>query len=225
MSDNVVNLNRFRKKKLKQEEAKRAEMNRIRHGRTTAQREREASDRERATRFLDGKRLEQESGEGSARVPPLRDPEATMADLGTMKLDKKGRFAPPPRLPDLAQVVSESLSAWPDVHARTHWFLGDEEVVDGADFYLHDDELGHLHLDGDAHVAVTKKIRDALIAAELALPFEWSRSFVVRPIQKRSDVPAAEFLFRLAYDRLAGTRESELLERIEHERRSFETVR
>ena len=82
-----------------------------------------------------------------------------------MKLAEKGHFAPPPPLPKHAQTVSEHLATWPKVHARTHWLLGDETEIDGADFYLGEEELGHLHLDGEAHVAVPKKIRDALIAA------------------------------------------------------------
>ncbi len=131
-----------------------------------------------------------------------------------MKLAEKGRFAPPPKLPRHAQAVATELSSWPEVHARTHWLLGDEREVDGADFYFHEDELGHLHLDGVAHVAVTKALRKALVDAGLAEPFEWSRSFVVRPIERASDVPKAAFLFRLAYDRLNGTAESVLLGRI-----------
>ena len=58
MGSNVVNLNRFRKKKQRAEKAKQAEINRIRHGRTKGEKERELADRERAARMLDGKRLE-----------------------------------------------------------------------------------------------------------------------------------------------------------------------
>jgi aminoglycoside phosphotransferase (APT) family kinase protein len=55
---NVVKLNRFRKKKLREEKAKQAEINRIRHGRTQAEKDRELAERERAARLLEGKRLE-----------------------------------------------------------------------------------------------------------------------------------------------------------------------
>ena len=58
MASNVVNLNRFRKKKLREEKAKQAEINRIKHGLTNAERERERTQRERAQRGLEGKRLE-----------------------------------------------------------------------------------------------------------------------------------------------------------------------
>jgi Domain of unknown function (DUF4169) len=55
---NVVKLNRFRKKKQREEKAKQAATNRIRHGRTQAEKDREHAERERATRLLEGKRLE-----------------------------------------------------------------------------------------------------------------------------------------------------------------------
>lgn len=58
MADNVVNLNRFRKRKARADKAKQAEINRIRHGRTGAQKARELADQQRAAQVLDGKRLE-----------------------------------------------------------------------------------------------------------------------------------------------------------------------
>lgn len=64
MSSNVVNLNRFRKKKQREDKAKRAEINRVRHGRTQAEKDRERMDRERAARLIDGKRLERGPEEG-----------------------------------------------------------------------------------------------------------------------------------------------------------------
>ena len=58
MAGNVVNLNRFRKKKQREERAKQAEKNRVLHGRTKAEKEREQRERERAARILEAKRLE-----------------------------------------------------------------------------------------------------------------------------------------------------------------------
>lgn len=63
---NVVNLNRFRKKKQREEKAKQAEINRIRHGRTQAEKDRELAERERAARLLEGKRLEEPAGDDEA---------------------------------------------------------------------------------------------------------------------------------------------------------------
>ena len=123
-----------------------------------------------------------------------------------MKIDQKGRFAPPPMLPNHAQGVSEALAAWPGVVARTHWFLGDETVVDGADFYVGQTELGHLHLDGSAHVAVTRPLRDALVEAKLAKPFRWNEGFVVAPIRNEAEAARALRLFRMSYERIEGAR-------------------
>jgi hypothetical protein len=58
MAGNVVNLNRFRKKKAREEKEKEAAINRARHGRTQAQKDLELADRERAAKALEGKRLE-----------------------------------------------------------------------------------------------------------------------------------------------------------------------
>jgi hypothetical protein len=56
---NVVNLNKFRKRKAQAEEKKRAETNVLLHGRTTAERELEAKQRELLERRVDGARLMQ----------------------------------------------------------------------------------------------------------------------------------------------------------------------
>jgi len=126
-----------------------------------------------------------------------------------MKLSEKGHYAPPPRLPVHAQTVSQSLAGWPGVHARTHWLLGDQTKVDGADFYVGERELGHIHLQGEAHIAVPKAVRDALVAAGLAAPFRWSQAFVVYPIVKAADIAPAQALFQLAYDHLHGLSSAE----------------
>jgi hypothetical protein len=60
MASNVVNLNRFRKKKERKAKAKQAEVNRIRHGRTQAEKDRERAEREHAARSIEGKRVERD---------------------------------------------------------------------------------------------------------------------------------------------------------------------
>jgi len=130
-----------------------------------------------------------------------------------MKLAEKGHYEPPPRLPKHAQAVSSALAGWENVHARTHWLLGDETTVDGADFYVGERELGHIHLQGEAHIAVPAALRNALIKAGLAAPFQWSNSFVVFQISTAADVDPAKALFRLAYDRLNGASSAELVAR------------
>ena len=130
-----------------------------------------------------------------------------------MKLSEKGRFSPPPALPKHAEVVSKTLASWAEVHARTHWLLGDDSQVDGADFYVGDEELGHLHLEGQAHVATGAALGKALVAAHLASPFRWSSKFVVHDVARAADVAHALWLFRLAYDRAKGVTDDELIAR------------
>ena len=136
-----------------------------------------------------------------------------------MKLSEKGRFSTPPSLPQHAEIVSKTLASWPGVHARTHWLLGDETVVDGADFYVGDDEIGHLHLEGQAHVATGVALRRSVVAAQLAEPFRWSAKFVVHDIVRASDVEHALWLFRLAYDRAQGVSDEELITRVNSHQR------
>jgi len=134
--------------------------------------------------------------------------------LRAMKLSEKGRYAPPPRLEPAAECVSQALASWPGVHARTHWLLGDEQVVDGADFYLGEEELGHLHLNSVAHVMHCLPVATALIKAGLGRRFQWNREIVVFPIRTRADEEHALWLFELSYERRKGLQDRDLLARI-----------
>lgn len=131
-----------------------------------------------------------------------------------MKLSEKGRYAPPPSLEPAAQRVSNMLATWPGVHARAHWLLGDERTIDGADFYFGEDELGHIHLDSQAHVMHPKRIVDALIQVGLGRRFHFSDEVVVFDVRKQADVDHALWLFQLSYDRCGGSKTAELLARI-----------
>jgi hypothetical protein len=62
---NVVNLNKYRKRKAKAEAAKRADTNRRLHGRTKAERAQDEQRKKRLDAKVDGARLERESGEDS----------------------------------------------------------------------------------------------------------------------------------------------------------------
>jgi hypothetical protein len=75
MAGNVVNLNRFRKRKLREAKAKQAETNRILHGRTQAEKDRERVARERAERAIEGKRLERHVEEGTTPAAPSDEPD------------------------------------------------------------------------------------------------------------------------------------------------------
>ena len=87
--------------------------------------------------------------------------------------------------------------------------------MDGADFYVGEEEIGHLHLEGQAHVATGLALRKALVAAKLAAPFRWSSKFVVHDVARASDVEHALWLFRLAYDRARGVNDEELAARVD----------
>lgn len=78
----VVNLNRFRKKKQREEKAKQADINRIRHGRTQAEKDGERVERERAARLIEGKRLEP----GPDEAPVLSEAPFTTTILTTARL-------------------------------------------------------------------------------------------------------------------------------------------
>jgi hypothetical protein len=131
-----------------------------------------------------------------------------------MKLSEKGHFAVRPSLEGPAELVALHVEQWAGVHARTHWQLADETTVDGADFYVGERELGHLHLYPEAHIAMPRALRDAVIAAKLARPFRWSESFVVHRVKTPAEGRATEWLFRIAYDRLQGVSVAELQDRI-----------
>ena len=133
-----------------------------------------------------------------------------------MKLSEKGRYAPLPALKPAAQHVSEALAKWAGVQARTHWLLGDEREIDGADFYFGEDELGHIHLDSQAHVMHARPVAEALIKAGLGRRFQWSAEVVVFDIGRQTDVAHALWLFELSYDRRRGTQRADLLARITH---------
>ena len=131
-----------------------------------------------------------------------------------MRLEAKGEIRPPPRLKGPAQFVSLEIQSWPGIIAATHWFLYDRTQVDGADFYVGERELGHIHLDGELHLCVTVGLRRRLIEGGLAEALPWAEDCVQAPISNRRDARNALWLFRLAYDRLTGIPIPDLRRRI-----------
>ena len=111
-----------------------------------------------------------------------------------MKLADKGPIKPPPALKGPAQLVSQEIQSWPGIVAATHWFLYDRTQVDGADFYVGERELGHIHLDGEIHLGATRTLAAMLIEHDLADPFEWGDAWVQYPICKKADVGHADFV-------------------------------
>jgi hypothetical protein len=128
------------------------------------------------------------------------------ADMSeNLPLAAKGRFMPPPVLDEPMQALSVSIQSWPGVIAATHWHLNRPNEVNGADFYFGADEVGHIHLDGEVHLATSSDLREALVSERLARPFPYYRSWVETSIRSEKEARHAEWLFRLNYDRVQGT--------------------
>ncbi len=121
--------------------------------------------------------------------------------LFTLPREAKGPLAPTPVLGGALQAVADAVAAWPGVEATTHWHFADQRRVDGIDFYVGPDELGHLHLDGSMHLATTPDLGAELIAQGLARPFPWARGWTMADT-RHGGVDAAVALFRRNYDRL-----------------------
>ena len=122
----------------------------------------------------------------------------------SLPLNAKGRFAPPPLLEGPAGRVALEIASWPNVISATHWLLGRPGVVDGADFYVGEQELGHIHLDGEVHLATSLELRKKLLAKNQARPFPYYASWVEASIETEAQADHAIWLFRLNYTRLMG---------------------
>ncbi len=130
---------------------------------------------------------------------------------GTMRRRDKGRVAPPPALPRLAQNVATAVAALRGVSAQAHWEIGSQTDVNGTDFYVDEEELGHIHLDGEAHIPIGEALAGVLVKAKLARRFRWSAGFVV---VDTADHERALWLFELRHAQILGASEQDLRERI-----------
>ena len=100
--------------------------------------------------------------------------------------------------------VADAVAGWPGVVTTVHWYLFDRSKVDGVDFYLGDDELGHLHLDHSIHLATSPDLGRELIAEGAAEPFRYQRGWVEQQVRRIG--PAAFIgLFRRNHDLLRGS--------------------
>ena len=94
------------------------------------------------------------------------------------------------------------------------------ERVEGTDFYVDGptQELGHLHLNGDLHLATPPALGEPLVAAGLARPFPYGGhdylGWTCWRVLTFADAAHAEWLCRINYDYLRGTPVAELLARI-----------
>ena len=134
-----------------------------------------------------------------------------------MKLADKGPMAPPPILSAYPQMVSAAIQQWKDIIAVAHWDLNDETRIDGADFYVGKEELGHIHLDGSVHLATVKELRVPLVNHKLAKKFPYGGTYdgwVLFNIKTEADAVHAIWLFKLNYQRLTGVAIKELINTI-----------
>jgi len=126
--------------------------------------------------------------------------------LSTLPRRAKGPIAPPPALAGKLKAVADAVAAWPDVEATTHWRFDQPDRVDGVDFYVGPDELGHIHLDGSIHLATTLRLGAELVAEGAGQPFVWARGWTTASIH-RLGVDRSVALFRRNYDRLRPSSE------------------
>lgn len=119
----------------------------------------------------------------------------------TLSRTAKGPIAPPPVLAGKLKAVADAVAAWPGVEATVHWRFGQPNRVDGVDFYVGPDELGHIHLDGSIHLATPPRLGSELVAEGLGKPFVWARGWTEASIY-RLGVDRSVALFRRNYDRL-----------------------
>ena len=116
--------------------------------------------------------------------------------LGTMSRDDKGAVTPAPELDGPLHTVAEAVSAWPGILASSHWHFFDRSRVDGIDFYLGDQELGHIHLDGSLHLATSPSLGKELIKQRLARPFPYQRGWVCEDVYEIGAKAAIELFLR-----------------------------
>ena len=128
-----------------------------------------------------------------------------------MSKKAKGRVAPAPRLGPAAQAVADNVAALPTVTVQAHWEIGSQTEVNGTDFYVGEHELGHIHLDGEAHIPLGRALADVVIAAKLARRFPYSRDFVVIDTEEGEH---ALWMFRLRRDQIDGASEADLRVRV-----------
>lgn len=121
--------------------------------------------------------------------------------LSTIPLSKKGPAAARPALRGAAEKLAREIESWPGVIARAHWEIGDDTTVNGADFYVGENELGHLHLDGEAHVPMPARQAKRMIADGQAHPFPWSEAWVTWRVERTADIAIARALFAASFER------------------------
>ncbi|WP_416839683.1 luciferase family protein [Haloferax sp. DFSO52] len=94
---------------------------------------------------------------------------------------------------EIDRLVSH-VESWPGVETAPHRFGGTE-------FLVADKEIGHVHDVGILDLAITKRVRDSLLAEGLAAPHHVlpESAWVTYRVGSEADEPNARRLLRLAY--------------------------
>lgn len=124
--------------------------------------------------------------------------------FSTLPRAAKGRVSPPPKLTGTLKAVTDIVVTWPEVQATTHWRFDAPDQVDGVDFYVGPDELGHIHLDGSIHLATSPRLGAELVAEGLGQPFVWAQGWTLASVNGLG-VEKSVALFRRNYDRLRSS--------------------
>ncbi len=136
-------------------------------------------------------------------------------EIHMIRLRNEGPIKSAPRLKGFAEEVSTEIQSWPGIIAATHWQRGNSTRVDGAEFHVKEGgELGHIHLDGEFHLIMSKPLRTQLVKLDLAQPFIFHQDWVTESIASAKAADQAIWLFRIGYDRLCSTPEEDLFSRI-----------
>ena len=131
-----------------------------------------------------------------------------------MKLAEKGKIIPPPELSKYSEIVSKEIQQWSEIIAATHWEIHDRNKPNGADFYLGELELGHIHLDGYIHIPSTKEFSAKLISEGLAQKFPYAANWIQFKISDIASSNQAIWLFNLHYQLLQGMNKEKLFQAI-----------
>ena len=131
-----------------------------------------------------------------------------------MKLEDKGPILPPPRLTKFPQQVSKEIQCWKGIIAATHWNFYERTKPDGADLYVGQAELGHIHLNGEVHLATGSALATILIKNKLAAKFPYGADWVTCPINSAEEAAHAIWLFTINYRRINGEQQEQLMNEI-----------
>jgi hypothetical protein len=125
--------------------------------------------------------------------------------IGTMRRSDKGPVVAPPTLDEPLQTVVDTVGNWPGVITTAHWDPFRRSRVDGVDFYLGEEELGHIHVDGSLHLASSPMLGRVLVTEGLGRPFPYLLGWVEAQVRSVGS-SAAVALFRRNYERLLSAK-------------------